>query len=189
MNKIKKKKCKNCNKLFIPYNSLQKGCSITCAREIVKTQNIKKQEDYEKNKQILKELGIEDVKKKKLSKEIKNVVVQVHFYIRERDKYKPCISCGASWNNTFEAGHFFPAGKYKHLKFNLNNIFGQCTHCNRRLEGNVAGSSISIPERIGKPAFDELFKLAMETKNKPKRFTFEELNEIKIEVKKRKALL
>lgn len=55
-------------------------------------------------------------------------------WIRERDKYAGCISCGAPVS---EAGHYFSAGHHSALRFNELNVNGQCTRCNCFLSGNL----------------------------------------------------
>src|SRR5690606_12394957 len=59
-----------------------------------------------------------------------NIRMQLHAYIRNRDKGKNCISCGVIWNDKFEAGHFYKAELYSNLKFDKYNINGQCFRCN-----------------------------------------------------------
>jgi hypothetical protein len=91
---------------------------------------------------------------------IKSVVKVCHEYIRVRDKFKPCISCGASWNKNFQAGHFKKAEKFTTIKLNEYNINGQCTQCNLRKDGNESEYSIRLPDRIGEDSYKELVRLA-----------------------------
>lgn len=110
----------------------------------------------------------------------------VHSYIRERDKYKPCISCGCAWNDTFEAGHFYKAFTYPSIKFHLDNIFGQCVFCNRRLDGNFDNYSLRLPDRIGTERYENIIELAKKDKQFLKVWEIEELEEIIKNVKKLK---
>jgi hypothetical protein len=110
----------------------------------------------------------------------------VHAYIRERDKYKPCISCGCQWNNEFQAGHYYPAGSFETLRFDLRNINGQCQKCNLHLEGNFENYTLNLPNRIGKENFDELVKLAEIDKQFSKVWNLENLKEIRNQIKKLK---
>jgi len=87
-----------------------------------------------------------------------------HKYIRERDKHKPCISCGANWNEHFQAGHFFKAELYSILKYHIDNIHGQCRICNLHKDGNENEYRLNLPARIGKTRFKNVERLATESK-------------------------
>ena len=91
---------------------------------------------------------------------IKGVVKVCHEYIRLRDKFKPCISCGTSWNSDFQAGHFKKAEKFTTIKLHEHNINGQCTQCNIRKDGNESEYSVRLPDRIGLDNYNELVRLA-----------------------------
>ncbi len=97
---------------------------------------------------------------KRLSALIGQVKKYCHEYIRERDKGKNCISCGFVLKGSFDAGHYFKSELYSSLKFNEDNIHGQCVQCNRRLEGNLNKYSLDLPGRIGNVKFDKLNYLA-----------------------------
>lgn len=77
-------------------------------------------------------------------------------YIRERDKNKPCISCGSFTD--LQAGHFYPAGHYTSLRFNEQNVAGQCVRCNYFLSGNQNEYRKGLIQRIG---IEEVEKLDM----------------------------
>lgn len=68
-------------------------------------------------------------------------------WIRERDRDKPCISCGVA--AVSEAGHYFSAGHYSSLKFNEVNVNGQCTQCNCFLSGNLIRYRAGLINRYG----------------------------------------
>ena len=85
----------------------------------------------------------------------------VHAYVKERDKGKPCISCGTPWSSNFHAGHFYKAELYSSLRFNFLNISSQCQQCNTRLEGNLNAYAINLPLRIGPENFKELERLSV----------------------------
>ena len=91
---------------------------------------------------------------------IKSVVTVCHEYIRLRDKYKPCISCGTSWNTGFQAGHYKKAEKFTTIKLHEHNINGQCQQCNLRKDGNESEYALNLPKRIGEYNFKELTRLA-----------------------------
>jgi len=96
----------------------------------------------------------------KLGTLIKNTVIICHKYIRQRDKHKPCISCGEPWTDSHQAGHFYKAELFSTLKFNEDNIHGQCVGCNIRKEGNESQYRVNLPDRIGIDQYNELNRLA-----------------------------
>ena len=59
---------------------------------------------------------------------VKKATTCFNAYIRKRDAEKPCISCGR-WT-TLQAGHYLSAGKYPRVRWNENNVNGQCLPCN-----------------------------------------------------------
>jgi len=77
-------------------------------------------------------------------------------YIRERDKYRPCISCGEPLRGKFDAGHLFSVGAHPELRFDEDNVHGQCVRCNQHLHGNSAYYKMNISYRIGEKRFQEL---------------------------------
>jgi hypothetical protein len=117
---------------------------------------------------------------KSLSTLIESVKKVCHQYIRERDKGKPCISCGSPWHDKFEAGHLFKAQLFSTIKFDERNINGQCPQCNNYREGNESAYHLRLPERIGKGSYALLVKLA----EKDKRTDFKWNRQALIEIRK-----
>jgi len=150
------------------------------------------------NKSILKvqKPRLEMQKVEKLDKETKtlkasliNTRMQVHAYVRERDKGKPCVSCGCDWNNNFQAGHYYKAETFETLKFNLENINGQCQKCNLFLDGNFDNYGLNLPSRIGIDKFNELTKLAEVDKHFSKVWNVENLKEVRKLLKENKSFI
>lgn len=148
--KTKKKKCKECQKLFVPTRELQPCCSYECEVKHIdsnlnnlvahgksirqKETNKIKKEFRENNKSILKDLAQTVVNK----------------YIRLRDKDKPCISCGYIGNERkWNAGHFRPQGGNQQLRFNLLNLHKQCEQCNSYKSGNLVPYRENLIKKIG----------------------------------------
>jgi hypothetical protein len=113
----------------------------------------------------------------------------VHAYVRKRDKGKQCISCGCNWNPEFEAGHHYSANSFLTLKFNLDNIHGQCFFCNNKLEGNFQNYALNLPNRIGVERYNELVRLASIDKQFSKIWNLENLKEIRDNVKELTKIL
>ena len=110
---------------------------------------------------------------------IKNTVIICHKYIRERDKYKSCISCGEPWNDKHQAGHFYKAELFSTLKFNEDNIHGQCMGCNLYKEGNESQYRVNLPKRIGIEKYNELNRLASLEKKSTFKWSRTELTRIR----------
>lgn len=83
-------------------------------------------------------------------------LAQNHFneYIRNRDEGKPCISCGRYYE--LQAGHYYSAGHYPELRFDENNVHGQCVHCNMYLSGNLIEYRKGLIKKIGEKEVERL---------------------------------
>lgn len=80
-----------------------------------------------------------------------------HFneFIRKRDAGKSCINCGKF--RTLQAGHFYATGHYSGLRFNENNVHGECLQCNYfNSQSHSTGYLVNLKTRIGEEAFKEL---------------------------------
>lgn len=97
-------------------------------------------------------------------------------YIRERDKDKPCVSCGAEAGTyTMSSGHYFPQGANKSIGLDERNAHGQCWYnCNSNKSGNLSEYLPELINRIGKDNYEDLQRLRHITK----RYTRQELEEI-----------
>lgn len=113
---------------------------------------------------------------------LKNTKKVVHEMVRLRDNGKPCISCSCQWNSNFQAGHCYPT-RYRSIRFNFNNINGQCVGCNIGNDGNETQYLIQLPKRIGIKDFKKLKKLAELDAKFNKHWTIFELKEIRDKAK------
>lgn len=75
-------------------------------------------------------------------------------YIRERDKGKPCVSCGQF--KELQAGHFYSVRMYDGLRFNEDNCHGECAGCNGFDDMHLLGYHENIQTRIGQERFQKL---------------------------------
>lgn len=140
MKPVKPKKCRVCKGSFTPYNSLQVVCSPKCALEHTEKQ---REKAWRAKKKKLKEGLLTH------SERLKIAQVAFNQYIRERDRGKGCISCGKILQGKFDAGHCFSVGAYPNLRFDEDNVWGQCVECNQHLHGNQAEYLIRLEGRIG----------------------------------------
>jgi hypothetical protein len=169
---MKPKNCKICSESFVPLRSLQMVCSTLCAREYT-------------NRQKAKEWNKEKVKRKKDLMTVQDwlKIAQQTFnaYIRERDKGKPCISCGNDKPKKVNAGHFFSSGGHKAVTFDEQNVHLQCEYCNTYLSGNLINYRKGLIQRIGEDGLEQLEQRA----NATAKFTREELQELTKEYKQK----
>lgn len=104
---------------------------------------------------------------KSLSSLIRIAVTHFHKFIRNRDKDKPCISCGKY--TTLQAGHYYSAGKHPVIRFNEDNVHGQCLSCNYYKSGDLINYTYNLIDRIGKDRFEKLkFQVALSKQIKHK---------------------
>lgn len=95
-------------------------------------------------------------------------------WIRERDKYLPCISCGVTESKSWQAGHFWAMGSNGSLRYNELNCHKQCVGCNMFKSGNLLEYRFGLIKKIGTEKLDWLDNNRHETK----KWTREELEAI-----------
>ena len=167
MKQPKQKKCKNCKQPFIPIRStLEKYCKESeCVRVWVAE---------EKDKQWKKTKAEKKAELLTVQDWIKITQATFNKYIRLRDKDKGCISCGVPLVGKYDAGHFYSAGGHYAVRFNPDNVHGQCVACNQHKHGNLLAYRKGLIERIGQTAYAWLEDYATDTR----KFTVSELMEI-----------
>ena len=83
-------------------------------------------------------------------------------FIRERDRQGEsfkCISCGKVKHVTsMQAGHFHAVGKSTALRFDEDNVHGECDYCNNYKYNcdHLIGYTINLQIKIGMERFNEL---------------------------------
>ena len=112
-------------------------------------------------------------KRKSLPKLKAELQIIFNSYIRERDKNQPCISCGQF--KPLQAGHFFPVNGYDSLRFNEDNVHGECAGCNCFDEGHLIGYQDNLRVRIGNDRLEELKERARDYKKNGYKWTRSEL--------------
>ena len=168
---MKDKICRNCKESFKPYRPLQCVCSFECSIELTNEREKKrKQKVWRKEKKQRNEAL------KTNQDYVKELQVIFNKFIRLRDKDKGCISCNKPLIGKYDAGHFYSTGSYPELRFNEDNVHGQCVHCNQHKHGNLLAYNSYIYDRIGDNRVTKL-NMLKGTPNKP---TIPELKELKV---------
>jgi hypothetical protein len=116
-------------------------------------------------------------KKKTLGQIKAEVQKVVNRYIRLRDEGMPCISCGQ--HKKLQAGHYFAVSTHDGLRFDEDNIFGECGACNLFNQSHLIAYRDNLLERIGQERFDALYQRASNYKQFGYKFTRYELEEIR----------
>jgi hypothetical protein len=127
-----------------------------------------------KNKEKIEKL----LNKKTLPALKKELQTVFNTFIRLRDtqesqgkKFFVCISCGHPKElNQMNAGHYWAAGGHEAVRFDEDNVHGQCIHCNLYQHSNEKLYRVNLIKKIGQKAFDIL---EMRAHNKSKMFPFE----------------
>lgn len=148
--------CRTCEKPFIRFRTTQSVCGPRCAIKSVKAERA-----------ALKRALIA---MRPRSRWLDDTQKAVNWYIRVRDRYKPCISCDAPWEPLFQAGHYLSRGARPELRFHLDNIHGQCVRCNMHLHGNQVMARIGLIARIGLERVE-----ALEGPHQPAKWSIDEL--------------
>lgn len=170
---IKKRTCKICKKKFEPNPNifLPPTCEKSeCRYEYAMLHlNKKAKEEKTTQRKALKQFNDSD-----RSILLRTAQKVFNKYIRERDKDKPCVSCGVIVKeNMAHASHFKPANTYSYLRFDEANVHKSCSKCNLFLSGNLDQYRIRITDRISQQELDRL-----DMPNQSKRWMIEEYKEI-----------
>lgn len=90
----------------------------------------------------------------------------VNRYVRDRDSvngYFICISCQELKPvNQMNSGHYFQkeVKQYRAVRFDLDNLNGQCVRCNKYLSGNLIPYRKNLLLKIGENRLGQLEKKA-----------------------------
>ena len=124
------------------------------------------------------------MKKKKTIGKLKQDLQKVfNAYIRKRDEGKPCISCGL--HKPLQAGHYFAVSGYDGLRFDEDNVHGECAGCNCFNESHLILYSENLPNKIGAERLEQLKERAKEYKRNGYKWTRVELEELLILYRKK----
>ena len=164
-NKLKPKKCKICLVEFRPISAWQVVCCYEHAIAWTKIETEKKERS---------ELRKAKQKIKARSAWMREAQAAFNAYIRERDFFIPCISCGRFHEGQWHAGHYRTTKAEPELRFDEDNCHKQCQPCNTHLSGNLSNYRAGLLEKIGP---DRLAYL--EGPHEPKKYTIDDLRHIK----------
>lgn len=143
-------KAKGCRARFVRLSKGHRACSVEHARLVVA------QDKAEKARKEARELKTAKDDAKPLGHWLKLTEAVVNAFVLQRDRERPCISCGTFKTVQWEAGHYRNVGSYPEIRFDLRNITKQCHRCNCDLHGNKDNYRIGYVERNGQEPMDWL---------------------------------
>jgi hypothetical protein len=159
-------------------------CSPECGYQLTQQKTYIKKREVEIRKENLKNKKVLLEKLETHSDWCRKLQKVFNAFIRERDKNKRCISCQTPLQGRkFDAGHCFSVGAYPNLRFNEDNVHGQCVPCNQHKHGNIHEYMSNLPIVIGDEAFE---RLQME-RNNPLKLNISEIKQF-IEAYKQKFI-
>lgn len=97
-------------------------------------------------------------------------------FIRLRDAGKPCISCGNI--TTLQAGHFYSVKTYDGLRFNPDNVHGECVRDNLFDDMHLLQYQINLTDRIGEKRYKDLVNASKAYKANGYKWSRSELEEL-----------
>ena len=172
------KKCRACKEKFEPFNSLHVACSPGCALQVARKALNK--DTKEKAKEQRKWVREQKQRLKTKGEHTREAQQAFNAYIRERDRNRPCISCGTYTpggdprGGVWDCSHYRSVGACPELRFEELNAHKGCKNCNRDKSGNIVEYRISLVQRLGQEAVGWL-----EGPHDPKRYTIDDLKAIK----------
>lgn len=154
----KPRTCRHCKNKYMPFNSLQKACSVPCSIELGK--GITKKKVAAQAKTDRKRMAKRREALKPKQKWLSELQAVFNEYVRLRDRDDCCISCARpkEWSGQWHASHYYSRGHSSALRFNLWNVHKSCSICNSHLSGNIGEYTPRLIEKIGQDRFDYLFE-------------------------------
>jgi len=179
-------KCAHCKQPYTrTHNGIETWCSVDCGYKLARAKQAKA---YKAETRAMKK-ALTDTDR---AHWIKKAQAAFNPFIRERDRDKPCVSCGVvnppiTTGGQWDAGHFKTRGAYPELRFNEDNCHKQCKKCNGG-SNNHSSKAKTVSEYFE----DELIKRigierveALKAPHPPAKWTIEQLKEIEADYKQK----
>lgn len=165
--RVRKCAVKSCRAVFEPRSMTHKCCGAACAADFAVFERVRKERKERQE-------GLQKLKRR--ADYLKEAQAALNAWIRlVRDRDEPCISCGhADTGQKFDAGHYISRGSRPNLALDERNLAKQCHWCNVHLSGNQILFRIGLVKKHGVE-----FVEALESDQTPRKYTVEELIEIK----------
>lgn len=183
-------RCAHCRAKLQPERPSQ-IVHVECVEEWTLAQAAKREREEAKKASAAAKLERADTRRRKeaiktIPRLIREAQVAFNAWVRARDAAEPCVSCGApppdlsGLHAGRDAGHYRSTGSASHLRFHPDNCHAQCVKCNQWGAGMAVDYRIRLLLRIGMVRVD-----ALEADNTVKKWTREELTEIRDHYRKK----
>ena len=139
---LKRKKCKNCGKEFMPYRSFQKHCGFDCYREQMKIDRIGKKNPAYRNGTRINNKDSRTFKHRNACRRYRKKFI-------EKNDYLFCEKCKISSAMKYEVHHIVYASEkpmHKELH-NDRNLILLCIGCHNDMHGNKKIRNDLVEER------------------------------------------
>lgn len=107
-----------------------------------------------------------------------------NLFIRLRDEGQPCISCGEP-KSYLQAGHYWSVRMYDSLRFDEDNVHGECPKCNAFDPCHLISYTENLKNRIGNQRYQELKMRAEDYKKNGYKWSRFELEELIVKYKQK----
>ena len=148
-----KHKCVTCKDLFPKESMIIANVGEFCGKECQRDYGLK---NIEKVLQKARDGALKAYKpqRKKVNKDDlrtrKRATKEAcHKYVRFRDIGKRCVSCGGELGEGYHCGHFLESGNNPRIRYDEDNLAGQCVSCNVFKGGASAEYRKELIRRIG----------------------------------------
>lgn len=185
---MRSKKCIICWKEH--QNTMSKTCSPKCER--THRANLKKAND---EKVKIKKEKVKTKKAFSRSALVKEADRVASLYVRERDRGKPCVTCGAKWEENHQNGHFM-SRRHLNTRWFQKNTHSQCPKCNLWWSGEQFLHGLAIDRMYWQGTAEQIMRLAQDTSKTTDQeilmhiqFFYRELSEMAVDYKPKKIYL
>lgn len=151
----KEKQCKSCQK--VPPVKWRTLCLVCINKKEKEKAKLKKTKEVTKIK-VQKEKTLQK-KRFSRSKLIAEADRVASLYVRERDKWKPCVTCWNEWTEFFQNWHF-ASRRHLSTRWHEKNMNGQCPACNMWWAGEQYKHSLAIDRMYWSWTAEQIMRLA-----------------------------
>lgn len=149
------KMCRTCNKQ--PPMTWRRDCLVCINKKAKELAREKKTKEVTKVK-IRKEKSLTK-KRFSRSKLIAECDRVASLFVRERDKGKPCVTCGSEWSETMQNWHF-ASRRHLNTRWHEKNMNWQCPACNMWGAGEQFKHWLAIDKMYWSWTAEQIMRLA-----------------------------
>lgn len=149
------KLCKSCSKQ--PPMTWRRDCLVCINKKNKEKQKAIKTKNTERVK--VRKVKALDKKRFSRSKLIAEADRVASLFVRERDKWKPCVTCPTEWSETMQNGHF-ASRRHLSTRWLDKNMNWQCPACNMWWSGEQFKHWLAIDKMYWSGTAEQIMRLA-----------------------------